>query len=115
MYIVPTLTEDHLGTEAITNGYTLNLTLDGTCTTNNVSQCAAVSNSTLGTLINPVMSARMSTKNKASIKYGKVEVEARMPTGYVNFGLYFPPLLSSSSSWGLLDETHTLHLSRSGR
>ena len=81
MHIVPTLTEDHLGLEAITDGYTLNLTLDGTCTTSNVSQCAVVSNSSLGTIINPVMSARMTTRNKVSIKYGKVEVEARMPTG----------------------------------
>lgn len=78
---MPTLTEAHLGTEAISNGYTLNLTVDGTCTSTNVSQCAVVSNSSLGTIINPVMSARMTTKNKASIKYGKVEVEARMPTG----------------------------------
>jgi len=81
MYIVPTLTSDHLGMDAITNGYTLNLTTDGTCTSTNVSQCGAVSNSSLGTIINPVMSARISTKGKASIKYGKVEVTARMPTG----------------------------------
>jgi beta-glucanase (GH16 family) len=81
MYIVPTLTEEHLGTDAITNGYTLNLTTDGTCTSDNVTQCGAVSNSTFGTIINPVMSARMTTKNKASIKYGKVEVMAKMPTG----------------------------------
>ena len=69
MYIVPTLTEEYLGQDAITNGYTLNLTVDGTCTSTNVSQCGAVSNSSLGTIINPVMSARMSTKGKASIKY----------------------------------------------
>jgi beta-glucanase (GH16 family) len=81
LYIVPTLTSDHLGVDAITNGYTLNLTTDGTCTSSNVTQCGAVSNSSLGTMINPVMSARLSTKGKASIKYGKVEVEARMPTG----------------------------------
>ncbi|XAO21475.1 hypothetical protein I312_100226 [Cryptococcus bacillisporus CA1280] len=47
LYIVPTLTSDHLGVAAITNGYTLNLTADGTCTSNNVSQCVAVSNSSL--------------------------------------------------------------------
>jgi hypothetical protein len=81
MYIVPTLTSEHLGLDAITNGYTLNLTTDGTCTSDNVTQCGAVSNSSLGTIINPVMSARMTTKGKASIKYGKVEVTARMPTG----------------------------------
>jgi beta-glucanase (GH16 family) len=81
LYLVPTLTSDHLGVDAITNGYTLNLTIDGTCTSNNVTQCGAVSNSSLGTMINPVMSSRLTTKGKASIKYGKVEVTARMPTG----------------------------------
>lgn len=81
MYIVPTLTSEHLGVDAISNGYTLNLTTDGTCTSTNVTQCGAVSNSTLGTIINPVMSSRLTTKGKASIKYGKVEVTARMPTG----------------------------------
>ncbi|KIR57066.1 hypothetical protein I315_00227 [Cryptococcus gattii Ru294] len=58
LYIVPTLTSDHLGEAAITNGYTLNLTADGTSTSKNVSQCVAVSNSSLLTVINPVQTAR---------------------------------------------------------
>lgn len=81
LYIVPTLTEDHLGADAITNGFTLNLTADGTCTSSNVSQCVAVSNSSQLQVINPVQSARLITKNTASIKYGKVEVKAKFPTG----------------------------------
>ncbi|KIR68677.1 hypothetical protein I314_01100 [Cryptococcus bacillisporus CA1873] len=81
LYIVPTPTSDHLGVAAITNGYTLNLTADGTCTSNNVSQCVAVSNSSLLTVINPVQTARLITKNAASIKYGKVVVRAKFPSG----------------------------------
>jgi beta-glucanase (GH16 family) len=81
LYIVPTLTEDVLGAGAITNGYTLNLTTDGTCTSSNVSQCAVVSNSSTGAIINPVQSARLITRDKVSVKYGKVEVTARMPLG----------------------------------
>jgi beta-glucanase (GH16 family) len=81
LYLTPTLTSDHLGEEAINNGYTLNLTQDGTCTSNNVSQCVAVSNTSKLTVINPVMSARLITKNTVSIKYGKVEVKAKFPTG----------------------------------
>lgn len=81
LYIVPTLSSDVLGEEAISNGYTLNLTLDGTCTSTNVSQCAAVSNSSRLTVINPVQSARLITKNSVNIKYGKVEVRAKFPTG----------------------------------
>ncbi|KAL0255819.1 hypothetical protein I308_100628 [Cryptococcus tetragattii IND107] len=81
LYIVPTLTSDHLGEAAITNGYTLNLTADGTCTSKSVSQCVAVSNSSLLTVVNPVQTARLITKNAASIKYGKVEVRAKFPSG----------------------------------
>lgn len=81
LYLVPTLTSDHLGEEAISNGYTLNLTTDGTCTSTNVSQCVAVSNSSKLTVINPVMSARLITKNTVTLKYGKVEVRAKFPTG----------------------------------
>lgn len=81
LYIVPTLSSDHLGVDAISNGYTLNLTADGSCTSNNVSQCVAVSNSSRLTVINPVQSARLITKNSVNIKYGKVEVVAKFPTG----------------------------------
>ncbi|OCF35123.1 hypothetical protein I317_01835 [Kwoniella heveanensis CBS 569] len=81
LYIVPTLTSDKIGNDAITNGYTVNLTADGSCTSNNVSQCVAVSNSSLLTVINPVRSARLITKNTVNIKYGKVEVKARFPAG----------------------------------
>ncbi|WVQ83051.1 hypothetical protein IAT38_005189 [Cryptococcus sp. DSM 104549] len=81
LYLVPTLTSNVIGTEAITNGYTLNLTADGTCTSDNITQCVAVSNSSRLTVINPVQSARLITKNTATIKYGKVEVRARFPSG----------------------------------
>jgi beta-glucanase (GH16 family) len=81
LYIVPTLTSDIIGQAAITDGYALNLTSEGICTSSNVSQCTAISNISTGSIINPVRSARLITKNKASLRYGKVEVEARMPTG----------------------------------
>jgi beta-glucanase (GH16 family) len=81
LYLVPTLTSDIIGEDAITNGYTLNLTADGTCTSTNVSQCVAVSNSSRLTVINPVRSARLTTRNSVNIKYGKVEVVAKLPTG----------------------------------
>ncbi|WWC88556.1 uncharacterized protein L201_003467 [Kwoniella dendrophila CBS 6074] len=81
LYIVPTLTSDDIGEDAITNGHTVNLTADGTCTSTNVSQCVAVSNSSQLTVINPVKTARLITKNSHSIKYGKVEVKAKFPSG----------------------------------
>lgn len=68
--------------------YTVNLTADGTCT--DVEQrvsslpgspCVAVSNATLGTVINPVRSARLTTAGRKSITYGRIEVVAKLPAG----------------------------------
>jgi hypothetical protein len=39
------------------------------------------SNSTLGTVINSVRSARLNTNGSKSITYGRVEVVARLPAG----------------------------------
>ncbi|OBZ73352.1 Beta-1,3-glucan-binding protein [Grifola frondosa] len=76
LYIVPTLTSDVIGYENVLNGYTYNIT---GCTDKNATACGAVSNSTAGTVINPVMSARISTRNSYSLQYGKVEIRAKLP------------------------------------
>jgi hypothetical protein len=83
LYIVPTFTADTLGYDNVLNGYTLNLTADGTCTSTEESNCVVASNSTYGniTTLPPIMSARLTTKFSHSIKYGRVEVKAKMPTG----------------------------------
>jgi hypothetical protein len=76
LYIYPTLTSDTVPN--ILNGG--NFTLDG-CTMDNHNPCTATSNALAGTVINPVMSARINTKGKKSIKYGKVEIRAKLPRG----------------------------------
>ncbi|PWZ03733.1 concanavalin A-like lectin/glucanase [Testicularia cyperi] len=83
LYIVPTLTSDSVGEAAITNGYTLNLTAAGTCTASNRTDaaCAVASNATTGVILPPVQSARLMTNFSTAIRYGRVEVKARMPTG----------------------------------
>ncbi|KAJ7659260.1 glycoside hydrolase family 16 protein [Mycena polygramma] len=43
--------------------------------------CSAVSNATEGKILPPVMSARISTRRSASVKFGRVEVVAKLPTG----------------------------------
>ncbi|KAF9231780.1 glycoside hydrolase family 16 protein [Melanogaster broomeanus] len=85
LYITPTLTSDIIGSENMFNGYSYNLT-DCTYNITNPSNatsfdatayyqsCGAVSNTTTGAIINPVQSARISTRNSASIKYGRVEL-----------------------------------------
>ena len=83
LYIVPTLTSDHFGEEAVLNGYTLNLTESGLCTAavKSNASCAVTSNSTTGVILPPIQSARIMTKFSRSIRYGRIEVRARMPTG----------------------------------
>lgn len=104
LYITPTLTSDAIGVGSIFDGYTYNLTdctynlttpsaLPGGSTTDSdptgradayYQACGAVSNSTAGRVIPPVQSARISTRNSASIRYGRVEVRAKLPRGYVH-------------------------------
>ncbi|KHN95758.1 Concanavalin A-like lectin/glucanase [Metarhizium album ARSEF 1941] len=84
LHIVPTLTNE---TTPITNAdlfanYTLDLTKDGSCTSNNANaSCIITSDPQKGTMIPPIRSARLSTKGKKSIRYGRVEVVARLPKG----------------------------------
>lgn len=86
LHIVPTLTNEttEIDNNEIYDGYTLNLTRaagDGSCTSQAISSCSIRSNATLGNLIPPVRSARLTTAGKKTIKYGKVEVTAKFPKG----------------------------------
>lgn len=83
LHIVPTLTTQttNITVDQLYDGYVLNLTTDGTCTSTDVTMCSIRSNKTAGTIINPVRSARLTTKGKKTITYGKVEVVAKMPKG----------------------------------
>jgi len=72
------------GTSASTSGIDPNQDFDAD---NYYKACSAVSNSTSGQIINPVQSARISTRQSASIRYGRVEVRAKIPTGYALSGL----------------------------
>lgn len=82
LHIVPTITTDStdITNKQLINGYTVNLTADGTCTSTG-GGCIVTSNSTTGKIINPVRSARLNTKGKHNITYGKVEVVAKLPKG----------------------------------
>lgn len=86
LHLVPTLTNatTAITTDQMWSGYTLNLTADGTCTEElgrGATACVARSNATSGRVINPVRSARVNTKAKVGVRYGRVEVQARLPRG----------------------------------
>ncbi|KAI0667515.1 concanavalin A-like lectin/glucanase [Trametes maxima] len=98
LYLVPTLTSNVIGKEAVLNGYTYNIT---GCTAVNVTTgCGAVSNQTAGTVIPPVMSARISTKNSHHIQYGKVEVVAKLPVGdWLWPSIWMLPVTETYGAW----------------
>lgn len=81
--ITPTLTNEttSISNAQIEHGYLLNLTSDGTCTGVGNKACAVFSNFTTGRIINPIRSARLTTKGRKSITYGRVEVTAKLPKG----------------------------------
>ncbi|KIY53210.1 glycoside hydrolase family 16 protein [Fistulina hepatica ATCC 64428] len=97
LYIYPTLTSDEIGSDAIFNGYTYNIT---GCTEAYWTACSAVSNSTSGTVINPIQSARLTTRYSASIRYGRVEVRAKIPKGeWLWPAIWMMPVDSVYGAW----------------
>jgi len=75
LFIKPTLQNETL----INTNNVINLLTDGSCTSTSWSDCVATTNITNGTIVNPVKSARLNTLKGASIKYGRIEVVAKMP------------------------------------
>ncbi|KAG1883747.1 glycoside hydrolase family 16 protein [Suillus subluteus] len=87
LYIMPTLTSDSIpgGWGAVMNNGSYQL--QG-CTAqgggnffSSYDPCTAISNAQSGTVINPVMSGRLNTRGKRTMKYGRVEVRAKLPQG----------------------------------
>lgn len=83
LYIMPTFTDDlSNGSTLLSNGGNVNLTNNGcTATSQMDANCYAITNFTAKTIVNPVRSARLSTRGNISLKYGKVEVYAKLPVG----------------------------------
>ncbi|KFA64744.1 hypothetical protein S40285_01399 [Stachybotrys chlorohalonatus IBT 40285] len=69
--------------ELVETNNVINLLSDGTCTSEARVDCVAATNTTSGnsTIVPPTKSGRINTKNGATIKYGKVEVTAKLPEG----------------------------------
>lgn len=127
LYISPTLTSDNIGGAAVVDGTVYNITgctynttqglsyttattqVVNTSQTFNIAEynkaCSAVSNSTSGKVINPVQSARLSTRYSASIKYGRVEVRAKNPTGdWLWPAIWMLPVNNTYGPWPLSGE-----------
>jgi len=81
LYIKPTLTSDKFGEGFLTSG-TLDLwgsTPASLCTGNAYYGCMRSGNA--ANLINPIQSARLRSVHSFGVRYGRVEVRAKMPTG----------------------------------
>ncbi|KAI9898346.1 hypothetical protein N3K66_006706 [Trichothecium roseum] len=83
LHIVPTLTNE---TTSLTNAqlyanHTVDLGGDCTAADRNSSACVVTSDPDAGVMIPPVRSARLSTRGAKGIRYGRVEVVAKMPRG----------------------------------
>ena len=77
LIIKPTLQDASL----IEQNNVINLTADGSCSSDLLKNCVTQTNLTAGTIVQPVKSGRINTKNGATIKYGRVEVTAKLPEG----------------------------------
>jgi hypothetical protein len=61
--------------------HVLDLRGQGGCTGSKWTDCVASTNTTNGTIVNPVKSGRINSKRGASIKFGRVDVVAKLPAG----------------------------------
>jgi len=85
LYFMPTLTTETGGVtyDQIFNGGKISLQGCTDIVGGNATNCTVQSSNSSQTTIPPVQSARISTKNYpgGSIRYGKVEVKAKLPKG----------------------------------
>ncbi|TVY94450.1 Beta-1,3-glucan-binding protein [Lachnellula willkommii] len=101
LIIKPTLQDASL----IESNTVINLTSDGTCTSNSLTSCVSITNLTTGTIIQPVKSGRINTKAGASIKYGRVEVTAKLPVGdWLWPAIWMLPMNDTYGPWPLSGE-----------
>ncbi|KAF9264998.1 glycoside hydrolase family 16 protein [Marasmius fiardii PR-910] len=146
LYILPTLTSDSIPLDTILDGHvynitdcTFNITRGATYTQSSsvddphslgtspigvdtfdaegyYKACSAYSNATEGKIINPVQSARLSTRKSASIKYGKVEVRAKIPTGdWMWPAIWMLPVDNTYGAWPLSGEIDIMEARGNGQ
>ncbi|KAH6710771.1 putative beta-1,3-glucan-binding protein [Leptodontidium sp. 2 PMI_412] len=101
LIIRPTLQKEEL----IDANNVVNLTADGTCSSTVLKNCVAATNLTTGSIVPPVLSGRINTKKGATIKYGRVEVTAKMPEGdWLWPAIWMLPVNATYGPWPLSGE-----------
>jgi len=80
----------------------IDLLKDGTCTSTSPASCIAYTNITAGnsSSVPPVLSGRINTSPGATIKYGRVEVTAKLPAGdWLWPAIWMMPLENKYGPW----------------
>jgi len=80
----------------------IDLRKDGSCTSTDFYDCVAVTNTTQGnsSIVPPVLSGRITTRLGATIKYGRIEVTAKLPAGdWLWPAIWMMPLDSAYGPW----------------
>lgn len=99
LYIKPTLQDAKL---IDTNNI---IDLGKECSSDKYSNCVASTNTTNGTIVPPVKSGRINTKKGATIKYGRVEVVANLPSGdWLWPAIWLLPVKNTYGPWPMSGE-----------
>ncbi|KAK0612458.1 glycoside hydrolase family 16 protein [Bombardia bombarda] len=88
--------------EYMESDYYIDLLKDGTCTSTVPMDCIARTNTTAGnsSVVPPTLSGRLTTKPGASIKYGRVEVTAKLPAGdWLWPAIWMMPVEETYGAW----------------
>lgn len=95
LVIKPTLQDEDL----ITKDSVIDLTKQGICSSTEWYNCITSTNTTNGTIVQPVKSGRVNLK-KAAIRYGRIEVEAKLPSGdWLWPAIWMLPVNSTYGAW----------------
>lgn len=99
--IKPTLQDEKL----INENNVINLFDQGICASDVWKNCVASTNITNGTIVPPAKSGRINSKKRGQIKYGRVEVVAKMPKGdWLWPAIWMLPVENKYGQWPLSGE-----------
>jgi beta-glucanase (GH16 family) len=101
LIIKPTLQDATL----IDSNNVINLTSDGTCSSDILTNCVSITNLSSNAIVQPVKSGRINTKTGGTIKYGRVQVTAKMPVGdWLWPAIWMLPVNDTYGPWPLSGE-----------
>ena len=115
---MPTLTVEStdISEGELLDGYALNLTRDGTCTSPDWKECSVRSNKTSKTIVNPVRSVRLVMRGKQTLRYTKFKVMAKLLRGdWLWPAIWMMPEESVYGVWPKSGEIDIMESRRSGR